>query len=113
MRVVFEAGVVFSGAGWSGEAHLCLMAMVRRRVIAPASPEIVAKLWRVVDEVGFKARPFPCSILDWHFETVKMVSPAPLGKQRLRDAKANHSLACALAVEADVVVSRDEDLLVW
>ena len=38
MKVVFDAGVVFSGAGWRGEAHLCLNAMARRRVIAFATP---------------------------------------------------------------------------
>ena len=39
MKVVFDAGVVFSGAGWRGEAHLCLVAMSRRRVIAFATSQ--------------------------------------------------------------------------
>ncbi len=30
-EVVFDAGVVFSGAGWRGEAHLCLTALPRCR----------------------------------------------------------------------------------
>ncbi len=41
-----------------------------------------------------------------------MVDPAPLGKQRSRDAKDDPYLACALAAEAKIIVSRDEDLLV-
>ena len=112
MRVVFDAGVVFSGAGWRGEAHLCLLAMARRRLTAFATAETVAELRRVVDEIGFKARHSPYSILDWYYSTVKLVSPAPLGKQRSGDSKDDPYLACALAAEADVVVSRDEDLLV-
>ena len=112
MRVVFDAGVVFSGAGWRGEAHLCLLAMARRRLTAFATAETVAELRRVVDEIGFKARHSPYSILDWYYSTVKLVSPAPLGKQRSRDFKDDPDLACALSAEADVVVSRDEDLLV-
>ena len=112
MKVVFDAGVVFSGAGWRGEAHLCLVAMARRRVIAFATSQTLAELQRVVDEIGFKARHSPCAILDWYYATVKLVSPAPLGKQRSRDAQDDPYLACALAAEADVVVSRDEDLLV-
>jgi putative PIN family toxin of toxin-antitoxin system len=112
MRVVFDAGVVYSGAGWRGEAHLCLTALARRRVIAFATAETLAELRRVVDEIGFQARHSPFSILDWYYSTVKIVLPAPLGKRRSRDAKDDPYLACALAAEAEVVVSRDQDLLV-
>lgn len=87
MRVVLDAGVVFSAAGWRGEAHLCLVAMARRRVIAFATPQTLEELRRVVDEIGFKARNSPYAILDWYYGAVKMVSPALLGKQRSRDAK--------------------------
>ena len=112
MKVVFDAGVVFSGAGWRGEAYLCLAAMARRRVIAFATPETLAELRRVVDEIGFQTRHAPFSILNGYYSTVKMVSPAPLGKRRSRDAKDDPYLACALAANAEVVVSRDQDLLV-
>jgi len=47
-----------------------------------------------------------------YYGAVKMVSPAPLGKQRSRDAKDDPYLACALAAPASFLVSRDEDLLV-
>jgi predicted nucleic acid-binding protein len=112
MRVVFDAGVVFSGAGWRGQAYLCLLAPARRRVLAFATAETVAELQRVVDEFGFKARYSPYTIFNWYYGAVKMVSPAPLGKQRSRDAKDDPYLACALAAPASFVVSRDEDLLV-
>jgi predicted nucleic acid-binding protein len=111
MRVVFDAGAVFSGAGWRGEAHLCLAAMARRRFPAFATTQTIEELRRVVDEIGFKARHSPYSILDWYYGAVKMVSPAPVGKQRSRDAKDDPYLACALAAHATVIVSRDEDLL--
>ncbi len=112
MKVVFDAGVIFSGAGWRGEAHLCLTALARRRVTAFATQETLAELRRVVDEVGFKSSHSPHTILDWYYRTVKLVTPAPLGKQRSRDIQDDPYLACALAATADVVVSRDEDLLV-
>ncbi len=112
MKVVFDAGVVFSGAGWRGETNLCLLAMARRRIIAFATTQTLAELRRVVDGIGFKARHSPYSILDWYYATVKLVSPAPLGKQRSRDAKDDPYLACALASSASAVVSRDQDLLV-
>ena len=112
MRVVFDAGVVFSGAGWRGEAHLCLMAMARRRVLAFATTQTLEELKRVVDQIGFKARHSPYSILDWYYSTVKVVSPASLGRQRSRDPKDDPYLACALASRAGLIVSRDQDLLV-
>lgn len=111
MRVVFDAGVVFSGAGWRGEAHLCLAAMARRRVIAFATTETLDEIRRVMGEKGDTTRHSPHTILDWYCNTVKMVEPAPLGKQRSRDAKDDPYLACALAAGAKTVVSRDEDLL--
>lgn len=86
--------------------------MARRRVIVFATPDTLAELRRVVDEIGFQTRHSPFSILDWYYNTVKMVSPAPLGKRRSRDAEDDPYLACALAAEAEIVVSRDQDLLV-
>ena len=87
MKVVFDAGVVFSGAGWRGEAHLCLVAMARRRIIAFATSETLDELRRVVSQIGFKVPHSPYTILDWYYRTVKIVSPAPLGKQRSRDPR--------------------------
>jgi len=86
--------------------------MARRRVIAFATAQTLTELRRVVDEIGFKARHSPHAILDWYYGTVKLVSPAPLGKQRSRDAQDDPYLACALGAGAGVVVSRDKDLLV-
>ena len=112
MRLVFDAGVIFSGAGWRGEAHLCLVALARRRVIAFATDETISELRRTVKQIGFKTPHSPFTILDWYYRTVKMVSPAPLGKQRSRDPKDDPYLACALAAGAKLIISRDEDLLV-
>ncbi len=112
MRVVLDAGVVFSGAGWRGEAYLCLLAMARRRVIAFATAQTLAELRRVADQIGFKTRHSPHTILDWYYGAVKIVSPTPLGKQRSRDAKDDPYLACALAASAGLIISRDKDLLV-
>ena len=111
MRVVFDAGVVYSGAGWHGEAHLCLVAMARRRFIAFATSETLDELRQVVGEIGFKTPHSPYTILDWYFGAAKVVSPAPLGKQRSRDPKDDPYIACALGAKAKVIVSRDKDLL--
>ena len=66
----------------------------------------------MVDQIGFKARHAPHTILDWYYGTVEIGFPAPLGKQRSRDARDDPYLACALGASAGLIVSRDQDLLV-
>jgi predicted nucleic acid-binding protein len=44
-------------------------------------------------------------------DKVKLVEPAPWGKQRSRDAKDDPYLAAALAARARFIVTYDQDLL--
>jgi len=111
MRVVFDAGVVFSAAGWRGEAHRCLVATAHRKIMAFATGETLHELRDLLEDRGERAKFPPVTTLDWYFERVKLVEPAPLGKQRSRNAKDDPYLACALAAEAKIIVSRDDDLL--
>ena len=109
MKVVFDAGVVFSAAGWRGEAHRCLVAMARRRVKAFATEQTINELTALVAERGSRGSHSPSAIVPWYLDNVKRVVPSPLGKQRSRDLKAY--LACALGAAAKIIVSRDQDLL--
>ncbi|MGA9780003.1 MAG: putative toxin-antitoxin system toxin component, PIN family [Limisphaerales bacterium] len=111
MMVVFDAGVVFSGAGWRGEAHRCLLAMAHRRVFAYATEETLKELSNLLIDRGDKAKHPPATTLNWYLDQVKRVEPAPLGKQRSRDVKDDPYLACALAAGAKIIVTRDDDLL--
>jgi uncharacterized protein len=112
MKVVIDAGVVFSAAGWRGEAHRCLVAMARRQVIAYATLETLNELRNLLLDRGHKVKYQPVTTLNWYYDRVKLVEPSPLGKQRSRDVKDDPYLACALAAGAKVIVSRDDDLLV-
>src|SRR5258708_467629 len=112
MKVVFDAGVVFSGAGWRGEAHRSLLAMAQRRVIAYATDETLKELNDLVIERGEKAKHPPGTALSSYQDHVRRAEPAPLGKQRSRDLKDDPYLACALAAGARIIVTRDNDLLV-
>ena len=112
MRVVLDANVVFAGVGWRGEAHNCLVAMARRRIAVFATLEILEEVRALVAERGSKFKHAPHNLLTWYYDQVKLVEPAPLGKQRSRDAKDDPYLACALAAGVKVIVSRDDDLLV-
>ena len=111
MRVVFDANTVFAGAGWRGEAHHCLLAMARRRVFAYGTEETIAELRELVAERGFKCKHDPHAVIAWYLGHVKLVTPAPLGKQRSRDATDDPYLACALAARAQKIITRDADLL--
>ena len=111
MKVVFDAGVVFSGAGWWGEAHRCLLAMAQRRVIAYATEETLKELDDCFVERGSRVKFPPATLLAWYRDEVRRVDPAPLGKQRSRDLKDDPYLACALAAGAKIIVTRDGDLL--
>ena len=111
MKVVFDAGVVFSGAGWRGEAYRCLVAMARRRLKAFSTEETLQELALLVAERGNRGPHSMSPIIEWYSDKVTRVEPAPLGKQRSRDAKDDPCLACALAAGAKIIVSRDEDLL--
>jgi predicted nucleic acid-binding protein len=111
MKVVFDAGVVFSGAGWRGEAHRCLLAMAHRRIIAYASEETLAELSDLLADRGDRAKHPAATIVSWYQDNVRRVDPAPLGKQRSRDVKDDPCLACALGAGAKIIVTRDGDLL--
>jgi uncharacterized protein len=111
VKVVFDAGVVFSGAGWRGEAHRCLLAMARRRVIAYATDDTLKELNNLHADRGDRAKHPLAAILSWYQDNVKRVEAAPLGKQRSRDLKDDPYLACALGAGARIIVTRDGDLL--
>ncbi len=111
MKVVFDAGVVLAGAGWRNESHLCLLAFARRRVLAYATVETLEELRTVATRLNHEYQHSPWTILNWYCDRVRLVQPAPLGKQRSRDLKDDPYLACALGAGASFIISRDSDLL--
>lgn len=54
----------------------------------------------------------PAPWLKWIESKAKVYQPALLGKQRSRDPGDDPFLACALASGAEVIISKDKDLLV-
>jgi putative PIN family toxin of toxin-antitoxin system len=111
VRVVLDANVVFAGVGWRGEAYNCLLAMARRRITVFATEDILEEVRSLIAERGGKFRHAPHNVLTWYCDRVKLVEPAPLGKQRSRDAGDDPYLDCSLAAGAKIIVSRDDDLL--
>ena len=114
MRVVLDANVVASGVCWNGEPYLCLVKMARRQVFAFATEETLEEAREVTAElIRLKAPKHNATArLTWYLDRVRLVEPAPLGKQRSRDPKDDPYLAAALAAQARWLVTYDHDLLV-
>ena len=114
MRVVFDTNVVLSGAGWRHEPYACLVLAARRKALPYATVETLNELRRIATQMHaegvFPRDPWP--VLNWYFRFARLVDPAPVGRQRSRDAQDDPFLACALGARAACIVSRDPDLLV-
>ncbi|MDA1278223.1 MAG: putative toxin-antitoxin system toxin component, PIN family [Verrucomicrobia bacterium] len=113
MRAVFDANVIVAGICWQGEGWLCFKKMARRQVFPFGSIETVEETRETALRIIRKQNPphNAAGRLTWYLEKVRIVDPAPLGKQRSRDAKDDPYLAAALASKAGYVVTYDKDLL--
>ena len=114
MRAVFDANVVVAGICWQGEGWLCLVKLAQRRVFAYGTPATVEETRETAVRVIRQQNPKhnAAARLTWYLDKVRTVEPAPLGKQRSRDAKDDPYLAAAVAAKAQVIVTYDRDLLV-
>lgn len=112
MRVVLDANVAAAGIVFRGEAWACLVRIARRQAFAFGSEYTLAETRETVTELARlkRARHNVGGALAWYLEKVRLVEPAPLGKQRSRDADDDPYLAAALAAGA-VIVTCDHDLL--
>ncbi|MBU6401824.1 MAG: putative toxin-antitoxin system toxin component, PIN family [Verrucomicrobia bacterium] len=114
MRVVLDANVIASGVCWDGEAYLCLVKLARRQAFAFGTEETLAETQEVTIRLIRQKRPkhHAAARLTWYLSRVRVVTPAPLGKQRSRDWKDDPYLSAALAAQAKSVMTYDRDLLV-
>jgi putative PIN family toxin of toxin-antitoxin system len=117
MMVVIDTNVFISAAGCrAGDSWQCLVLFARRRFQLAATREILAEYETVADRLArspgiYRAmnwRP----LFQWLFHKANHFEPAPLGKQRSRDAEDDMFLACALASGANIIISKDNDLLI-
>jgi putative PIN family toxin of toxin-antitoxin system len=116
MTVVFDTNVFVSAAiSQTGLARRCFVLLARRRFQLAVTTEILAEYETAAEELmrqpgkfqGMNWRP----LFRWLHDQAVYFEPAPLGKQRSRDASDDIFLACALAAGAKIIVSYDEDLL--
>ncbi|MGD0207355.1 MAG: putative toxin-antitoxin system toxin component, PIN family [Verrucomicrobiota bacterium] len=117
MIAVLDTNVFVSAAG--SRANLswqCFVLLAQRRFQLAVTKEILEEYEHTAGRLsrepgkfhGMNWRP----LFRWLHDKAVYFEPAPLGKQRSRDATDDIFLAGALAAGAKIIVSYDEDLLV-
>lgn len=116
IRVVFDTNVIISGSLWSGAPSRALNAARDRRVKAYVSEALLDEFLEVIIRPKFSSRLnllnlTPSSIVTKYLEYAEIVEAKPIPPFVITDSDDDIVLACALAVEADYIVSGDPHLL--
>ncbi|HOX04052.1 MAG TPA: putative toxin-antitoxin system toxin component, PIN family [Candidatus Paceibacterota bacterium] len=109
MRVVFDTNIVVSASFWRGKPLDCLAAWAAGRCEAAVSPALLAEYHETMDELR---REYPCrKPVDWADalgESAELVFPAERATGATPDPGDEIVLECAIAAEADLIVSGDK-----
>ena len=115
LRIVGDTNFWLSVAGWSGSSRRLYQALLAEKFIHLTSTEILAELGRILRVVpGFTDD----EIYTWYCEignfSILVPPHLPLNERITicRDPDDNKFLECALWGQADILISRDKDLLV-
>ncbi len=117
MRLVLDTNVVVAGLLWHGEPRRLIELIIDNEAVSlHCSPVLIAELANVLSYAKFAKRivQFDTSIvaLVAQYEAlVKHVSPAHTPRVVLNDPDDDHVLACAVAAQAQLIVSGDKHLL--
>lgn len=109
MRVVFDTNVVASASFWRGVPFDCLAAWAKGRCQAAVSPAILAEYHETTEELRSEYPDHP--LVPWAevlTESALLVFPAERLPGATVDPADEMFLECALAAEADFVVSGDK-----
>ena len=111
---VFDISSVVAAIFWPRSTARRAWTLVVRRQVRPCVTTEIEHEYRETC-LEFQRTRFPdrspLPFLNWiHLKALHCI-PAPLGKQHSRDATDDPFLACALAAEAEYIVTSDRDLL--
>ena len=114
IRAVFDTSTVVAAIFWPRSTARRAWTLVTRRTVQPCVTSALEAEYQDTC-LEFQQTRFPdCSplpFLGWIHQKALHCVPAPLGKQRSRDAADDPFLACALAAQAKYIVASDRDLL--
>ena len=109
MKVVFDTNVVVSACYWRGAPFDCLAAWADGRCEAVVSPALLAEYDETLEELAHEYPDrTPVGWLEALTSAATLVFPVERAAGATPDAKDEMVLECALAAEADVIVSGDK-----
>ena len=117
MRIVFDTNIADSALVWRGPPRQLLDQIIEgSKIELYSSPILLSELSDVLRRPKFARRVSDAGLtaeapLADYIDLVSTIVPSPLTRRVSRDPDDDEVLACAIAADADVIVSRDQDLL--
>ena len=116
MRAVIDTNVLLSGLLWRGAPYELLEQVRNGELTLISSPALLAELADVIsrpkfDAILVRSNTSRSRTLDELHQLVEVIEPPPLPQPVCRDADDDAVLAVAIAGQADLIVSGDDDLL--
>lgn len=109
MRVVFDTNVVASASYWRGKPFDCLTAWAQGKCEAVVSPALLAEYHETIEELSLRyANRKPVEWADALAESALLVFPTDRATGATPDPDDEMILECALAGEADCIVTGDK-----
>lgn len=116
MRAVLDTNVLLSGLLWRGAPHALIEHVQAGTLAMVTSPVLLAELTEVIsrakfDEILARSNTTRERSMAEMRQLAEVIVPPPLPQPVCRDPDDDHVLACALAAQADFIISGDADLL--
>ena len=109
MKVVFDTNVVASASFWRGTPFECLAAWAQGRCEAVVSPALLAEYYETIEELRLEyPRREPVEWVNALTEAAELIFPTERATGATPDPGDEMVLECALAAEADFLVSGDK-----
>ncbi len=116
MRLVLDTNVVAAGFLWQGPPHRLVQRALDGAIDLAVSPALLVELEGILQRKKFAPRLAKqalsvAGLILRYAELAQLVQPASIAPVVLADPDDDHVLACALAAQADLIVSGDTHLL--
>ncbi len=109
MKVVFDTNVVASACFWRGTPFDCLAAWAQGRCEAVVSPELLAEYHETIEELRLEyPKRAPVEWVAALTESAELIFPTERATGATSDPADEMVLECALAAEADYIVTGDK-----
>ena len=109
MKVIFDTNVVASASFWRGAPFDCLAAWAQGRCIAAVSSNLLAEYHETIEELRLDYPSRKC--VEWVealTESAELVFPTDRATGATPDPDDEMILECAVAAEADFIVTGDK-----